>query len=279
MSTRIPKIMVVDDDREFLSQLPDILDGYGTLDLYPTIDQALPAIESKFYDIAILDLNFDNDSRTGIDLFRKIEALDRGVEVILVTGETVPSRLFDLLNSGIRHILEKPLRIQQLRDCVTKILNEREIKRRAIEVANQTRGGKQKQAVLLGSSPQMALIREQVERIVEYGVKDILIQGETGTGKEEVAKYIAMRADSLARFYPVNCGGVSEELIKSDLFGHIKGAFTGADQKKTGVFELAQGGYVFLDEIGDMPIQVQPILLRTLQVGRSNVLAKRSKSI
>lgn len=267
MSQRIPQIMVVDDDREFLSQMPDILDGYGKLDLYPTIDQALPAIESKFYDIAILDLNFDDDPRTGLDLFRRIEALDRGIEVILITAETVPSRLFDLLNSGIRHILEKPLKINQLRDCVNRILDEREIRRRALELSSQhTREGKQRQAGLIGSSPQMALIREQVERIVEFGLKDVLIQGETGTGKEEVAKHIASRADSLGRFYPFNFGGLGEDLIKSELFGHVKGAFTGADKNHVGVFEAAQGGYVFLDEIGDMPILVQPILLRALQV-------------
>ena len=278
MSQRIPQIMVVDDDREFLSQMPDILDGYGQLDLYPTIDQALPAIESKFYDIAVLDFNFDDDSRTGLDLFRKIESLDRGIEVILVTGETVPSRLFDLFNSGIRNILEKPLKINQLRDCVTRILDERELRRRSIEISSKTREGRQKQAILLGSSPQMALIREQVERIVDFGLKDVLIQGETGTGKEEVAKYIAARADSLGRFFPINFAGLSEDLVKSELFGHVKGAFTGAEKNHVGVFEAARGGYVFLDEIGDMPIQVQPILLRALQERKIKRVGENSET-
>lgn len=99
----------------------------------------------------------------------------------------------------------------------------------------------------------------------KVGVRDILIQGETGTGKEVVAKAIAESSDPSKRFYPVHCAAINDGIAESELFGHVRGAFTGADKDRIGAFEAAQGGFVFLDEIGDMPIHQQAKLLRVLQ--------------
>jgi DNA-binding NtrC family response regulator len=184
-------------------------------------------------------------------------AMDRGVDVILITGETDTRRIFELVNSGIKHFIPKPAKINEIRASVSAIIEERNYRRKALQ---QTDSG----AVLIGSSPQMNQIREQITRLVQNNVKDILIQGETGTGKEVVARYIVSAADSLGRFFPLNCGAFNESLVQSELFGHVKGAFTGADKDKAGVFESASGGYVFLDEIGDMPLSQQPKLLRAL---------------
>lgn len=118
---------------------------------------------------------------------------------------------------------------------------------------------------LIGRSPQMQRLKDDIRRAVESGVKDILLLGETGTGKEVVAKTIASMGSSLGRLKNVNCGAIAEGLSESELFGHVKGAFTGAIKDHKGPFEMASGGYVFLDEIGEMPLAQQVKLLRVLQ--------------
>ena len=262
------KILVLDDDISFLEQIPEILGGYGKVDCYQTIDQGLAAIESTYYDIAILDRNFDNDSRnrTGLDVFKQIVALDRGVDVIMISGESDPRRIFELVNSGIHRFIPKPANVSEIRETVASILEDREERKRRLALS-QDMGRGHSTPALIGNSPQMRQTREQIERLVANGAKCILLQGETGTGKGVVAKYIAQLADPLKPLVAVNCGALNDNLIQSALFGHVKGGFTGAERNKMGVFEAAAGGYVFLDEIGDMPLSQQPNLLCTLQEG------------
>lgn len=255
------RILVLDDDISFLEQMPDILEGFGELDCFRTIDQGLAAVSARYYDVAILDLNFENDQRTGLDVFRRILALDRGVDVIMITGETDPRRIFEMVNSGVHRFIPKLADVSEIQNQVSAVLEERSIRKRMLTNSLLPGAG----AELVGQSPAMAKIREQIAHVVQSGARDVLIQGETGTGKEVVARYIAAQADRSGRFLPVNCGGLSENLIQSELFGHVRGAFTGADREKKGIFEAAGGGYVFLDEIGDMPLSQQPKLLRALQ--------------
>ena len=262
------KILVLDDDMSYLEQMPDILGGYGKVDCYLRIDQGLAAIETTYYDIAILDLNFDNDDRrrSGLDVFKQIAALDRGIDVIMISGEGDPRRIFELVNSGIHRFIPKPADVSEIRATVAAILEDREERKRRLAMSQDMSRGSSTPA-LIGSSPQMQQTREQIDRLVENGAKCILLQGETGTGKGVVAKYIAQLADPLKPLVAVNCGALNENLIQSALFGHVKGGFTGAERNKVGVFEAAAGGYVFLDEIGDMPLTQQPNLLCTLQEG------------
>lgn len=261
MTDALPRILVLDDDISFLEQMPDILDGLGEVDCFRTIDQGLAAVSARYYDVAILDLNFENDERTGLDVFRRIQAMDRGIDVIMITGETDPRRIFEMVNSGIHRFVPKLADVAEIQTQVSNVLEERSIRRRMLAQAQIPDGG----TALIGRSPAMNKVREQIAHIVESGVRDVLVQGETGTGKEVVARYIASQADRSGRFLPVNCGGLSENLIQSELFGHVRGAFTGADREKKGIFEAAGGGYVFLDEIGDMPLSQQPKLLRAIQ--------------
>jgi len=261
MSAELARILVLDDDISFLEQMPDILDGFGEIDCFQTIDQGLAAVSSKFYDVAILDLNFENEQRTGLDVLRRILSLDRGVDVIMITGETDPRRIFEMVNSGIHRFIPKPANVDEIQRQVSAVIDDRRMRRQSVERSLVDTGG----GALIGNSQAMHKIREQIAHIVNSGARDVLIQGETGTGKEVVARYIAAQADRSGRFLPVNCGALSENLIQSELFGHVKGAFTGADREKKGIFEAAGGGYVFLDEIGDMPLSQQPKLLRALQ--------------
>jgi len=263
MSRKLPRLLVLDDDEAWLEQVPLILEDVCEVDGLPTIDQGLAAIESQFYDIILLDLNFANDRRTGLDVFRRIRALDSGPDVIVVSGEVKPARIVEVLNAGVSRFLSKPTTPAEIREAVSGLLVERET--RFIALRNRMGTGKGAGVPLIGSSIVMSRLRSEIERVVESGIKDVLLVGETGTGKELVAQAIARQADPSGRFIAVNCGGFTDELIQSELFGHVRGAFTGADRDKVGVFEAASGGFVFLDEIGEMPMHQQARMLRVIQ--------------
>lgn len=259
--SRLPKVLVLDDDVSWLRQAPMILEDICEVEGYSTIDKGLQAIASQFYDLILLDINFDGDSRSGLDVFRMIQAADRGAEVIVISGETRPERLIQIMNAGVTQYLVKPVPPEEVIAAVKNVLEQRELRLRAHNLLKTGTAG----TTLIGQSIAMKKLREEISQIVTAGVKDILIVGETGTGKEVVASTIAYQADPAKRFIPIHCGAISDGLAESELFGHVKGAFTGADKDRAGAFEVAGGGFVFLDEIGDMPLAQQAKLLRVLQ--------------
>ncbi len=252
--------MVMDDDVTWLEQVPLIFDSSGyEIHCISNIDEGLIAIEHKFFDVVLLDLNFAGDRRTGLDVFRRIVAKDAEVEVIVISGETDPKRLVEIMNAGITRFVPKPASVGEIRKSVEDTLRKREIRKRSILIDSRAH------TLLIGSSPQAVKLKADVIEAAKSGVKDILIQGETGTGKEIVAKGISETADPSGRFFPVHCAAINDGIAESELFGHVKGAFTGADKDRIGAFEAAHGGFVFLDEIGDMPLPQQAKLLRVLQ--------------
>jgi len=257
----LPKILAIDDDASWLEQVPLILEDECQVDCYPTIDQGIQAIAADYYDIVLLDLNFDGDSRTGLDLFNRIQAQDRGIDVIVISAETHTDRLIKIFNAGVSRFISKPATPDAVRSAVRKTLEEREMRARAIHRELAGKDG----PVLLGKSPASQRLREEILRVISSKARDVLLTGETGTGKEVVAQMIAGTADRSRRFVAVHCGAISEGLIESELFGHVRGAFTGAEKDRVGAFETAGGGYVFLDEIGEMPLNQQAKLLRVLQ--------------
>jgi len=261
MSDRKPRILAVDDDQEWLDMLPMVFEDECQVDTFTTIDQGISAVESQFYDIILLDLNFDGDSRTGHDVFRHIYAADRGADVIVISGETRPDKLIEILNAGVTQFIPKPAGPDSVRSAVRSTLEQRELRLRAVNMAAQDVDS----VHLIGGSPEMRKLRENISRIVRDGIKDILILGETGTGKEVVAKMISQMADPSKRLIPIHCGAISDGLAESELFGHVKGAFTGADRDRVSAFEAAGGGFIFFDELGDMPLVQQSKLLRVLQ--------------
>lgn len=261
MMSRKPRILAVDDDQQWLDMLPMVFEDECQVDTFTTIDQGISAVESQFYDIILLDLNFDGDSRTGHDVFRHIYAADRGADVIVISGETRPDRLIEILNAGVTQFLPKPAGPDNIRHAVRNTLQQRELRLRAMNMAAQSGD----EAQLIGNSPEMQKLRKNINRIVRDGIKDILILGETGTGKEVVAKMISQMADPSKRLIPIHCGAISDGIAESELFGHVKGAFTGADRDRVSAFEAAGGGFILFDEIGDMPLVQQSKLLRVLQ--------------
>lgn len=260
MNERTPKILALDDDPTWLSQIPIIFEDHGyEIDSYANIDQGLMAIENGFYDVVLLDMNFAGDNRTGLDIFRRISAKDSEVDVIVISGETDTRKLISIMNAGITQFIPKPASADQIRQAVDQSVKKRELRRLSITL-NQS-----KNALIIGSSKIVLDLKAEIARAAQSGARDILITGESGTGKEVVARSIAELADSAKRFIPVHCAAINDGLAESELFGHVKGAFTSADRDRVGAFEAAQGGFVFLDEIGDMPLNQQAKLLRVLQ--------------
>ncbi len=257
---RLPRILVLDDDESWLEQVPLILEGECQVDGFPTIEQGLSAVQIHTYDAILLDLNFQNDHRTGLDVFRQFYTHNKGADVIIISGETHHQRLIELFNAGVSEFISKPCPVGQIRDVIRRTLKCREVRFKALD--NRSQGSSETPA-LLGSSPAIQLLRQEIQRMA--GIRDVLLLGETGTGKEVVARMIAAQAVPQGRFIVVNCGALSEGLVESELFGHTRGAFTGADRLRIGAFEAAEGGFVFLDELGEMPVSQQAKLLRVLQ--------------
>jgi DNA-binding NtrC family response regulator len=279
--SRLPRVLAIDDDQTWLRLFPMILEGICEVETQPTIDQGIAAISSAFYDIVILDINFENDPRNGLDLFRYIQSLDRGADVIVISGETDPERLIEIMNAGVLQFLPKPSTNEKIVAAVKSAIEKRDLRMRAWE-GNLPKSDKH---FLIGKSQAMEKLRAEISFVVRSGVSDILLLGETGTGKEMVARSIAHAADPIKRFVPIHCAAISDSLAEAELFGHVKGAFTGADRERAGAFEAAGGGFIFLDEIGDMPVSQQAKLLRVLQerkvqrVGSLQEIAVSFKSI
>lgn len=261
----IPKVLAIDDDATWLEQVPMILEGFAEVTTAVSIDDGIKLLQDEFFDVVLLDLNFKRDARTGLDTFKLIQAMDCGVDVIVISGETNPRRLIEVFNFGIKKFISKPASVEDIRVEVQQVLEER-VRRQQILSFEKSDAADAPLNPLLGDSLAIRQLREQALLLIEAGVKDILIQGETGSGKEKLARYIAYKMDMSRRFLPLHCGAIAEGLVESELFGHVKGAFTGSNNKdRIGIFEAASGGFVFLDEIGEMPLSQQTKLLRVLE--------------
>lgn len=261
---RLPKVMVLDDDTSWLSQVPLILEDDCEVYGFSTIDQGLEALSQNYFDIVLLDVNFDGDTRSGLDVFRMIHAADRGVDVIVISGETEPSRIIQIMNAGVTKFLTKPVPPDEVRAAVLSTLDQRAARERA----HSLRGSKRQGFALVGQSRPMQRLRREISEVVASGVQDILVLGETGTGKEVVAQAIAYEADPSRALIPIHCGAISDGLSESELFGHVQGSFTGATKERASAFEDARGGFILLDEIGEMKLPHQVKLLRVLQERR-----------
>lgn len=263
MFERRPRILVIDDDESWLNQAQLLFDSeLYEIDCYATLSQGLAAFESFFYDIVLLDLNFDGESQDGLDGFKQIHALNRGADVIVVSGETNPARIVDLVNAGVSKFIPKlHSSAAFILEQVDKVLADRKCRMGAYDALLKDQVGES----ILGFSPMVRKMREDIERIAKSGIQDVLILGETGTGKELVARALSHIANPTKPIVTVHCGAIADSLSESEFFGHAKGSFTGANSDRIGAFELAKGGSVFLDEIGEMPLHQQTRLLRVLQ--------------
>ena len=247
-------ILLVDDDEKFLSATTELLEMLGhTVRGASSVAQAKDLAVDTSYTHAILDLILPDGS--GLHVLDALNAGNHDLQVALVTGHSsIKSFVMNLYGPNIKYLI-KPIDLEQLNLFLASSGKTQ---------AGKGGRGKVHFGHLVGESPAMQQLYEMIERVALTQANVMLI-GESGAGKEEVAASIHVASQFKGDFVPINCGAFSTELINSELFGHEKGAFTGAINRKPGVFELAQDGTLFLDEITEMPIDLQPNLLRVLE--------------
>jgi DNA-binding NtrC family response regulator len=259
--TRKESILVVDDVQETREVLQRNLEsqGYHVLTV-PGVAEALAVLNSSFIDLVITDYKMPKVS--GMDLVKHIRENLKDTDVIMITGFASIEGAIEAIKSGAEEYLSKPFTDEELLNAV----------REAFERKNRRKGAKADDRLqesplpgLVGESRAMQEVYRSIRKVAQT-TATVLIAGESGTGKELVARaihYASRRAS--APFVPVNCGSIPEGLIESELFGHVKGAFTGATESRAGFFMTADGGTIFLDEISELSLPLQVKLLRVLQ--------------
>jgi DNA-binding NtrC family response regulator len=257
--------LLVDDDATFRKALSKALGRRShSVEAAGSPNDAVAAIERSSYDVALLDLKMPG--MNGIELMQELQRHQPGLPVVILTGHgTIPSAI-EAIQAGAYHYLQKPCEVDEveitLRNAMQtlRLIKENTRLKEAIQAATAYQG-------IVGTSGPIREVIDIIERTKDSW-SPVLIQGESGTGKELVAR--ALHAESDRRdqpFVTLNCAGLKPELLENELFGHVTGAFTGASQSKSGLFDVADGGTLFIDEVADMNLTVQASLLRVVEGG------------
>ena len=260
----MPHILIVDDDENLRSALTEVVSSQGfTIAVAENMREACVQIGWKMPDVVLADMKLPDGN--GMDLYKEIDPASE-VEFIIMTGHASVDSAVDALRLGASDYLVKPVNMQRLTAILDRVPRTGDLKAEIGSLRGELRRfgrfGK-----MLGNSPAMQQLYDQIGKVAPTEATVLLI-GESGTGKELAAQ--TLHDLSLRRkrvFLPVNCGAISPNLIESEMFGHEKGSFTGADRQHKGFFERAHGGTLFLDEITEMPIELQVKLLRVLETG------------
>jgi len=257
------RILLVDDDSGSRMALAALLTGANALvQTAATGESALEILQFNRFDILITDLNLPGVS--GIDLLKWARSHAPETIVILITGQGSAETAVTAMKEGAFDYITKPLNFNELQIVIDKALEKHKLVAENTYLREQLRG-KYKFDNIIGNSAPMHAVFRHMEKIIHTD-STVLILGESGTGKELVARAIHFNSHRKDHpFIAINCGAIPSELLESELFGHVKGAFTGAINDKPGKFELANHGTIFLDEIGTMPPLLQTKLLRVLQ--------------
>ncbi|WLT30176.1 sigma-54 dependent transcriptional regulator [Geothrix sp. PMB-07] len=260
------KILVVDDDEIILFALKDYLELHGySVDEAETCAEAEIRYRADVYDAVTLDYSLPDGN--ALELLPKLKAIDDGVPIILLTAHARIDLAVQAIQLGAEQFLVKPLDLPALLVVLDRVLENQQNRRK--QLARKSVDQPQRAVdPFIGQSPAIRRLQEQ-SQLAAATESPILIQGETGTGKSELARWIHRNSSRSAEpLLELNCGGFSKELLDTELFGHEKGAFTGATAVKVGLLEAAHRGTVFLDEIGDMDLQIQPKILKALEEKR-----------
>ena len=256
------RVLIIDDEKNIRTSLSRFLELQGTnADSVETGAEGIERVRKSSYDCVLLDLKLPD--LEGIQVLEKIRELDPFVPVILLTAHGSTSKAVEAMKKGAFDFFEKPADEEKL---LIAIRHAQELQKLNREKSESLRELDSKYR-LVGNSPPMLHLQEQILMVAARNSR-VLITGESGTGKELVAYAIHRNSTRRERpFVKVNCAAIPQELFESELFGHEKGAFTGAFQQRIGKFEQADGGTLFLDEIGEIPLSLQPKILRALQEG------------
>ncbi len=260
------RILVVDDEQaiqkalvKFLSMQDYEVDGASDG------GEAIEKAKTKHYDLVITDLKMPNMS--GIELIRHIKSISTGTNFIVMTGYGTIESAIDAIKEGAFHYITKPFALDDVGMLVDKAIKFKRLENDNQALKKQVRL-KYDFSNIIGCADKLKEVFHLVEKVAETD-SNVLVLGESGTGKELIARAIHYNSRRAERpLITVNCGAIPENLLETELFGHVKGAFTGAINTKQGKFEVADGGTIFLDEIGDMSLKLQVKLLRVLQEKR-----------
>lgn len=257
------KILVVDDEHLIRWSLEQNLKKQG----YEVVtagsgEDALRLVREEQPDLVLLDIQLPGIS--GIDVLEKIKDHDDDIIVIMVTANSGLENAVNAMRLGAYDYVSKPFNLDELSIVVRKALDTSDLKQEVVRLRSESK--KNGPPNIIGESRQIKYLMEVLDKVARSEASTVLVQGESGTGKELVAKWIHYSSNRAEKpFIAINCAAVPATLLESELFGHEKGAFTDAKASKKGLFELADGGTVFLDEIGDMEMGMQAKLLRFLE--------------
>lgn len=269
MPTAEPKtdlsLLLVDDDNELRPEMAEyFVKQSNTVKQCANGREALDLIDQHSFDVVVLDMVMPDLS--GIDVLRELQSRNAECEVVVLTGEATVESAVEAMKLGAREFITKPIRLRELDRLVHKAYETGQLRKENRQLKAVLRR-QQAPPDIIGNSPQMQEVFRLIARVGPTN-KPILIQGESGTGKELVARALH-EASQLADkpLVTINCAALPETLLESELFGHEKGAFTGAIGTKQGLFEVADGGTLFIDEIGELALDLQAKLLRVLEDG------------
>jgi len=257
------KILVVDDEQSMTQFLSIVLrkEGYSVVTVNNGRD-ALEKVKTEGFDVVITDIKMPG--MDGIQLLHGIKKHDPALPVIIMTAYASQQSAIDAVNLGAFQYLIKNAKNDEIKLIVRNALEMRKVRTENLFLKRELKKGHEEKTII-GTSDEMAKVFKMVDRVAESDAT-ILIQGESGTGKELIAREIHYRSKRAnGPFVSINCGAIPRDLLESNLFGHVKGSFTGAVRDSAGLFQVAEGGTFFLDEIGDMPHATQVKLLRALQ--------------
>jgi DNA-binding NtrC family response regulator len=257
------KILVVDDDREMCQFLADLLGEEGYL--VETVHDGASAVEryrANSFDLTITDLMMPR--MRGTELVRQLKEIDAHALVLLITAFGSIESAVEAMHAGAYHYVTKPFRTEEILLQVNRALDQRSLQSEVERLRQQvhSRYGFEN---IIGQSARMREIFELVTHVSDLAV-NVLIVGESGTGKEMIARAVHQNSARAARsFIPINCAAIPETLLESELFGYVRGAFTDARKDRRGLFQAANGGVLFLDEISEIPLSLQAKLLRVIE--------------
>ena len=258
----MPKVLVIDDDRSVHLLVERCLSEVAEVASAMSAEEGVARVSELKPDVVLLDIQLPDTN--GLAVFCQIHELDRRLPVIFITVEAGSETAIEAMQLGAYDYVAKPLEVKKLRELIDRAIEMRKLTSTPVAIAAED-DGTQSGELFVGRSPAMLDVFKAVGRVANQNVS-VLVRGESGTGKELVARALVQYGNRAeAPFLAVNCAALPENLLESELFGHEKGSFTGADNRRIGKFEQANGGTLLLDEVGDMSPGVQAKVLRVLQ--------------
>ncbi|WP_054689485.1 sigma-54-dependent transcriptional regulator [Desulfosarcina cetonica] len=260
------KVLFVDDDQQILSIVQQFLSRCGfAVETESSGLKAIERVRNQHFSVVFSDLIMPEIN--GMELLRRIKEASPETEVIIVSGYGTIESAIEAMRLGSYDFLQKPINFDRFKILIERIIEKQRLKEENLRIRGRLKEHF-KYDELVGMSPKMQEIYDVIDKI-SFGSPTVLIEGESGTGKGLTANIIHNNSDRRdGPFIPVNCGAIAESLLERELFGHIKGAFTGASKDADGLFQAADGGTIFLDEIAEVSPAVQVSLLRVLQEKR-----------